>query len=81
MSYDSELRKETRLTVKWSTIAFLTIVGTICLSMYGCPKYNVYSSEMNGKAQYMEAQQNRLIQIEEAKANLEAQKLNAQSEI
>ena len=49
--------------------------------MYGCPKYNVYSSEMNGKAEYAEAQQNRLIQIEEAKANLEAQKLNAQSEI
>ena len=79
--YRVELRKETRGAIKWSTLGMLTIVGIVCLLMYGCPKYNVYSSEMNGKAEYAEAQQNRLIQIEEAKANLEAQKLNAQSEV
>ena len=44
--------------------------------MYIRPKYNVWSQEMAGKAE-----QNRKIKIEEAKANLEAEKLNAQAEI
>lgn len=36
---------------------------------------------MKGKAEYARAEQNRRIKIEEAKANLEAEKLNAQAEI
>ena len=36
---------------------------------------------MSGKAEYAKAEQNRKIKIEEAKANLEAEKLNAQAEI
>ena len=34
-----------------------------------------------GKAKYAKAEQNRKIKIEEAKANLEAEKLNAQAEV
>lgn len=49
--------------------------------MWGGPKYNVWRQEMRGKAQFAEAEQNRRIKIEEAKANLEAEKLNAQAEI
>lgn len=45
------------------------------------PWYNVWSQEMEGKAEYAKAEQNRKIRIEEAKANLEAEKLNAQAEI
>ena len=40
--------------------------------MYGCPRYNVYSSEMNGKADFKEAEQNRMIVVEEAAAENEA---------
>ena len=36
---------------------------------------------MSGKAEFAKAEQNRRIKIEEAKANLEAEKLNAQAEI
>ncbi|HBI57617.1 MAG: hypothetical protein OSJ46_00165 [Duncaniella sp.] len=45
------------------------------------PYYNVWRKEMDGRAQFAEAEQNRKIKIEEAKANLEAEKLNAQAEI
>lgn len=45
------------------------------------PTYNVWSREMKGKAELREAQWSRQIQIEEAQANLESEKLNAQSEI
>jgi uncharacterized membrane protein YqiK len=36
---------------------------------------------MKGKAEFAQAEQNRKIKIEEARANLEAEKLNAQAEI
>lgn len=42
------------------------------------PWYNVWCQEMEGKAEFAKAEQNRKIKIEEAKANLEAEKLNAQ---
>ena len=45
------------------------------------PWYNVWSQEMEGKAEFAKAEQNRKIKIEEAKANLEAEKLNAQAEV
>lgn len=45
------------------------------------PWYNVWSQEMEGKAEFAKAEQNRKIKIEEVRANLEAEKLNAQAEI
>lgn len=45
------------------------------------PWYNVWTQEMEGKAEFAKAEQNRKIKIEEARANLEAEKLNAQAEI
>jgi regulator of protease activity HflC (stomatin/prohibitin superfamily) len=59
-----------------AVILFLILGGVI-----GCPYYNVWQQEMSGKAEYAKAEQNRKIKIEEAKANLEAEKLNAQAEI
>ena len=48
---------------------------------FGIPKYRVWAAEQAGKAEFAKAEQNRRIMIEEAKANLEAEKLNAQAEI
>lgn len=63
----------------------LWIVGAIILLIVAMafirPWYNVWSQEMEGKAEFAKAEQNRKIKIEEAKANLEAEKLNAQAEI
>ncbi len=56
---------------------FILIVGAFIV----VPFYNVWSQEMSGKAEFAKAEQNRKIKIEEAKANLEAEKLNAQAEI
>lgn len=59
----------------------LTVVLLIALPMWGCPRYAVWQQEMAGRAEFAKAEQNRQIKIEEAKANLEAEKLNAQAEV
>ncbi len=62
-------------------ISFIILVVVIVALMFGLPKYNVWQQEMAGKAEMAKAEQNRKILIEEAKARLEAEKLNAQAEI
>ena len=57
-------------------VLFILFSGII-----GCPYYNVWQQEISGKAEFAKAEQNRKIKIEEAKANLESEKLNAQAEI
>ena len=71
----------TTLGVKWVTLAALTLLLFVVLGMWGCPKYMVWQQEMSGKAEFAKAEQNRRIKVEEAKANLEAEKLNAAAEI
>lgn len=61
--------------------ALFLVIGGVGSCMYIRPKYNVWQQEMDGKAEFAKAEQNRKIKIEEAKANLEAEKLNAQAEI
>ena len=60
----------------------------IAAAAFGVPKYNVWRSyvaiekaENYGRAAMAEAEQNQQILIEEAKANLEAQKLNSKAEV
>ena len=62
----------------------LAVVGAVVVLaslFFISPWYNVWQQEMSGKAEFAKAEQNRKIKIEEAKANLEAEKLNAQAEI
>lgn len=71
--------------VKDTAIA-MSVIGVFILAliaafMFGYPKYKVWQQEMAGKAEFAKAEQNRKIKIEEARANLEAEKLNAQAEI
>ena len=67
--------------VRSIALIVLVALAVIGFFMWVIPNYNVWSSEMSGKAQYMKAEQNRKIMILEAEANLEAEKLNAQAEI
>lgn len=66
---------------------FLIVVGAFLLfgfiggCMYVAPKYNVYESEMSGKAKYAEAESSRQITILEAKAKLEGAKSLAEAEV
>lgn len=66
-------------------IAFLVItllgMAILALPMWLYPQYRVWSREMNGRAELAEATWNRQIQVEEAQANLESEKLNAQAEV
>lgn len=66
----------------WGIVLLVLIILTLTLGfMFGWPKYQVWQQEMSGKAEFAKAEQNRRIKIEEAKANLEAEKLNAQAEV
>ncbi len=62
----------------WVLVGIILFVVAVAFIV---PWYNVWSQEMEGKAEFAKAEQNRKIKIEEAKANLEAEKLNAQAEI
>ena len=62
----------------------LAVIGAVIVLaslFFIIPWYNVWQQEMSGKAEFAKAEQNRKIKIEEAKANLEEEKLNAQAEI
>lgn len=61
-------------------VVLIIIIGIGFLA-WGIPKYNVYSKTLKGEAALKQAEWDRQIQIKEAEANLEAEKLNAQSEI
>jgi hypothetical protein len=66
----------------WGIVLLVLIILILTLGfMFGWPKYQVWQQEMSGKAEFAKAEQNRRIKIEEAKANLEAEKLNAQAEV
>jgi hypothetical protein len=59
----------------------LLIVLLVALGMWGCPKYDVYSREMTGRAELAQATSNRQIKVNEAMAAEEAAKHLAQAEI
>lgn len=67
--------------VKYIVILIIVVLVLVFGGMIGFPLYSVWQQEMSGKAEFAKAEQNRRIKIEEAKANLEAEKLNAQAEI
>ena len=60
-------------------VTFVSII--IGLLMWLIPQYSVWSKGLKGEAQLREAEYSKKILIEEAKANLEAEKLNAQAEV
>ena len=66
---------------KLITLLAIVVIIVIVGAFVAVPYYNVWQQEMSGKAEFAKAEQNRKIKIEEAKANLEAEKLNAQAEV
>ncbi len=70
-------KKSLGITLGAIAIILVCVVGLFI----AVPYYNVWQQEMSGRAEFAKAEQNRKIKIEEAKANLEAEKLNAQAEI
>lgn len=70
-----------KATAKWIAVILAIIVLFIVSLCAFLPNYRVWAEGKKGEAEYMRAEQNRRIKVEEAKANLEAEKLNAQAEI
>lgn len=70
-------KKSLGITLGSIAVVLVCVVGLFI----AVPYYNVWQQEMSGRAEFAKAEQNRKIKIEEAKANLEAEKLNAQAEI
>jgi hypothetical protein len=54
----------------------LLIVLVVALGMWGCPKYDVYSREMTGRAELAQATSNRQIKVNEAMASEDSLKGN-----
>lgn len=59
-------------------IIFMLLVAS---GMYGCPQYNVWSSNLSGRAELVKAEQNRQIAIEEARAHEESARFLSSAEI
>jgi regulator of protease activity HflC (stomatin/prohibitin superfamily) len=57
------------------------VILLIIALLWGLPNYNVYSRELNGKAQLREAEWNRQIAVQEAEALKESAKLKAEAEV
>ena len=76
----SQLRSKRQKTRIWAFTVTGSVLALILALFIGLPRYNVYRSEMRGKAEFVQAEQNRKIQIEEAKANVEAARLDKEAD-
>lgn len=59
----------------------IAVVVVLAIVMIGLPTYNVYSKQMQGKAAYEQAVQDRRIRVLEAQAALDSAQLTAQAEV
>ena len=57
------------------------VIGVIAGAMYVYPQYNVYASNLKGKAEFVQAEQNRKIKIQEASAMKESAVFYADAEV
>lgn len=70
----------------FSVIFWVVLIGIILATLIGGymfikPRYSVWSAQMQGEAEYAQAEQNRRIAILEAEAELEAAKALAAAEV
>jgi len=59
----------------------LLLAGLVVLGMWGCPRYNVWQSGLQGQAELERAKQNRQIEIARADAARDAAKSLAEAEV
>lgn len=64
-----------------TVISVIVVAVIAAVVLIGLPTYNVYAKQMQGKAAYEEAVQNRRIRVLEAQAALDSATLTAQAEV
>ena len=69
---------ETATGIGCGTLAVIVIGAGL---LVGCPQYNLYSQEMEGRAKLAEAQSSRQIAVLEARAKMESSKSLADAEV
>jgi regulator of protease activity HflC (stomatin/prohibitin superfamily) len=60
---------------------FVIVVGIIGGGLWGCPRYQVYSSRLSGEAELAQAQYTRQVAVLEANAKMDSAKLLADAEV
>jgi regulator of protease activity HflC (stomatin/prohibitin superfamily) len=65
----------------WIALGLILFVTTIGGGMYGCPQYAVYSADMEGRARFAKANQDREIEVRQSIAKRDAAKNLADAEI
>jgi len=73
-------RKERFKTRFYSILATTTGIALLLGMLVGCPQYGVYKSALQGKAELVKAEQNKKIQIENAKGKLNAAQMLAEAD-
>ena len=63
------------------TVLGFFLFALIAVGMWGCPQYNVYSARLSGTAAIQKAEEQKLVLIEDARARMEAAKMDAEAEI
>lgn len=65
----------------WIALGVITFALAIGGGMYGCPQYAVYSAEMDGKAKFARANQDREVEVRQSLAKRDAAKNLADAEV
>jgi hypothetical protein len=66
---------------KMAIVVGVILFALITVGLIGCPQYNRYTKEQSGKAELQKAESSKKVAIEEAKATLAAEELNAKAEV
>ncbi len=74
------MNEEPSPLISWA-VGMALIIGVILGGLWAWNSIRVWMAETSGRAQLAEAEFSKRVQIEEAKGNLEAQKLNSQAEV
>lgn len=75
-----KMKTETKNLVTTGVRILWFVLVLICLGMYGCPHYRVYSARKDGEAVLAHAQSSREVAVAEAKAKMESSSLLAQAD-
>lgn len=73
--------KDAAIGITALAVAIALAIGVLFGIGWGYQEFKVYAKRQSGKAQLAEAEYSKQVQLEEAKSNLESQKLNSQAEV